>query len=170
MVKRTPVRTRRAGPADAAAICDAHGDSILMVASADYPSDVIADWAASSSPERVTSQIAEGVPFFIAVQSLPHQEDRILGFASHSTAGDGHHIAVYVRGTAARQGVGRAVYALAEAHARTQGATEIVVESATGAVPFWTTMGFESLGASEHQLRSGRAMACMRMRKTLSGS
>ena len=162
-----PVPIRLATPADAAAIAGAHRDSINAVSASDYSPEVIVDWMSGVSGDRVAGQMAKGTAYFVAVESRLARQDHILGFASHSQQADGHHIGVYVRGAATRQGVGRALFAVAEAHARTRGATEIVLESAIGAVPFWTAMGFESLAVGEHRLRSGRGIACVRMRKEL---
>ncbi|PYS60654.1 MAG: GNAT family N-acetyltransferase, partial [Acidobacteria bacterium] len=75
--------------------------------------------------------------------------------------------AVYVRGTAARRGIGSALFRLAEADAIAMGATSIHVDASLAAVAFYRANGFEEVGRGNHRLKSGRDMACVFMRKTL---
>ncbi len=154
---------RRALISDAAGIAEVHADSVRTLGSVAYAADIVAVWGAPRGAERYETAMRNGQAFFVA-ESPP---GCLVGFSSNGHEKDGHHTAVYVRGEAARQGVGRALFAAAEAAARANGAREIVIESALGAVPFWTAMGFASEGEAEHRLRSGRAMRCVRMRKVL---
>lgn len=91
----------------------------------------------------------------------------VLGFSSHRIDGDEHGTAVYVRGKAARQGVGSALFRVAEAAAVATGATSINIDASLAAVEFYKANGFEEVGRGEHRLWSGRPMACVFMRKKL---
>ena len=159
---------RPATTADADAIALTHRDSILTLGATAYDPEVVADWGAPRSRERYREAMARGTRFFIAVPShSPQSDDIVLGFSSYAQEGEMHRTAVYVRGAAARQGIGRGLFALAEAAARDAGAPAITIEAALGAIPFWTALGFDSLGMRDHLLRSGRIMPCLLMRKPL---
>ena len=158
---------RQATAEDAAAIADVHGDAVRGLGAVHYPPEIIAEWGAPRPPSRVRDSMDRGGIFFVAID--PEQEDieSVLGFSSYAVDGDMHRIAVYVRGSAARQGVGRAVYTAAESVARAAGAPAIYVEAALGAVPFWTALGFETLDRFDHTLASGVLMPSVRMQKLL---
>ena len=47
------------------------------------------------------------------------------------------------------------------------GATSIHVDASLAAVAFYRANGFGEVGRGNHRLRSGRDMACVFMRKTL---
>ena len=109
----------------------------------------------------------DGEIFYIAVAGDP---PRVLGFSSYHRDGAQHRTAVYVRGEAARQGIGSALFRRAEADALAAGATAIDIAASLVAVDFYAAHGFEAVGRGEHRLRSGRRMACVFMRKTLGNS
>jgi putative acetyltransferase len=111
--------------------------------------------------------MARGEVFFIAIDQRDGQP-QVLGFSSHRVDDGEHRTAVYVRGTAARAGVGSALFRMAEAAAIAAGATSIHVDASLTAVEFYKANGFEETGRGEHRLWSGRAMACVFMRKAVS--
>lgn len=79
-----------------------------------------------------------------------------------------HGTSVYVRGVAARQGIGSALFRLAEARAIARGAASVRVEASLAAVEFYKANGFAEVARGETQLMSGRPIACVFMRKDLS--
>jgi len=91
----------------------------------------------------------------------------VLGFSSHRIDDEQHGVAVYVRGRAARAGVGSALLRSAEASAFNAGAKTIHIDASLAAVEFYKANGFDEVGRGEHRLWSGRAMACVFMRKSL---
>jgi ribosomal protein S18 acetylase RimI-like enzyme len=108
-----------------------------------------------------------GEVFFIAT-GLVDGATLVLGFASdYRIEGSQHGTSVYVRGIAARQGIGSAVYRLAEAHAIASGAASIAIEASLAGVAFYRTQGFVEVGEGETHLMSGRPIACVFMRKDL---
>src|SRR2546422_10192359 len=104
--------------------------------------------------------------FYISVDEI-NGIPTVLGFASHRVDGTQHGTAVCVRGMAARRGIGSALFRLAEAHAIAMGATSIHVDASLAAVAFYRANGLEEVGRGNHRLRSGRDMACVFMRKTM---
>jgi putative acetyltransferase len=161
------IMIRHAGPADGDAIADAHVDSVWSLGAEAYPADIVAEWGAPRTGDRYRDAMTRGVIFFLAVASSSPEEDRVLGFSSYAPEGDMHRTAVYVRGSAARQGVGRALFGPAEQAAREAGAPMLMIEAALGAVPFWKAIGFEVVGPRDHLTRGGLRMPCVLMHKHL---
>jgi len=160
-------QTRRADSSDVEAIAAAHRDSILSIGPAFYPPNVVADWQAGISRDLYLDAMERGEVFFIATGSL---QDRpiVLGFASdYPIEGTKHGASVYVRGSAARRGIGSALLRLAEAHGVRNGATSIEIEASLAGVEFYRANGFVEIGHGEIQLRTGRTIGCVFMRKDL---
>jgi GNAT superfamily N-acetyltransferase len=107
-----------------------------------------------------------GEVFFIATGDLDGRTV-VLGFATHRLDDDQDGASVYVRGAAARQGIGTALLRLAEDHARATGAKSMQIQASLAGVAFYRANGFEELGAGEVLLMSGHSMPCVFMRKCL---
>lgn len=157
---------RRAGLADVHEIAAAHLDSIRSIGALYYPAAIVSDWGARVKGELYANAMAHGEVFYIATGALGDHPE-VLGFSSHRIDDNRHRIAVYVRGKAARLGIGSALFRSAEGAAITVGATSIHVDASLAAVEFYKVNGFEEVGRGEHRLRSGRTMACVFMRKNL---
>ena len=166
MKQAVDLEIRRAGLAEVDQIAAAHLDSIRSIGVLYYPSEVVSDWSARAKGDLYANAMARGEAFFIAVGDLDGKAE-VLGFSSHGLHGNEHHTAVYVRGKAARLGVGSALFRMAEASAIASGASSIHLDSSLAAVEFYKANGFEEIGRGEHRLWSGRPMACVFMRKTL---
>ena len=165
-MKTIEFMTRRATPQDADSIAAAHRDSIQSIGPGFYPAAVVDTWAACVSPDMYVKAMERGEVFYVAVGAF-EGEPTCLGFASHRIDGTEHGTAVYVRGSAARRGLGSALFRLAEADAVESGATSIHVDASLAAVAFYRANGFEEIGRGEHPLRAGSVMACVFMRKVL---
>ena len=107
-----------------------------------------------------------GEAFFIATGEIDGQP-AVLGFSSHRTDDAEDGASVYVRGSAARQGVGTTLLRLAEAHAITNGATSLQIQASLAGVEFYRSNGFEEIGRGEAMLMCGQTMPCVFMRKRL---
>jgi putative acetyltransferase len=163
------METRLATPADAPAMAEAHVDSIRSLGSAFYPPELVDAWAALVRPAMYVEAMAAGEVFFIAVGSVDGQP-AVLGFASDNPVGGHDSASCYVRGGATRQGIGSALWRLAEAHARARGARAITIEASLAGEAFYLAQGFEEIGRCSVDLGSGTAIPCVRMRKPLAGS
>ena len=157
---------RRAGPADVDEIAAAHLDSIRSIGALSYTPAIVSDWGARVTGDLYSNAMARGEVFFIAIGELGDQPE-VLGFSSHRIDDNEHRTAVYVRGQAARLGIGSALFRSAEAAAISAGATSIHVDASLAAVEFYKANGFVEVGRGEHRLSSGRLMACVFMRKLL---
>ena len=160
---------RRAGRDDVEAIASAHLDSIHSIGLSFYPAAIVDDWSAGLDADRYASAMERGEVFFIAVGELDDRST-VLGFSSHRILDGEHRTAVYVRGQAARRGVGSALFKAAEADAIAAGAASIHVDASLAASEFYRAHGFEEVGRGDHRLSSGRPIACVFMRKQLAAT
>ena len=99
------VRIRPATPADAQAITLAHLDSIRSLGPAFYPADVVEAWSAGLRPDIYVTAMDGGEAFFVATGTLDG-ELTVLGFSTHRVDDAQDGASVYVRGRAARRGIG----------------------------------------------------------------
>jgi putative acetyltransferase len=166
-MKIVRVETRRALPSDADAIAVAHRDSIRSIGPRFYPPNVVDDWQEGLTGDVYVKAMDRGEVFFIAVGPIDG-EPVVLGFASdYCIEGSQHGTSVYVRGCAARQGVGSALLRLAEREAAARGATSVRIEASLAGVEFYKANGYDELASGETRLMSGRPIACVFMRKLL---
>jgi len=158
--------TRRADPGDADAILAAHLDSIRSIGPSFYPPAIVDAWAEGLTRDVYVNAMEGGEAFFIATGDIDG-ESVVLGFATHRVDDAQDGVSVYVRGSAARSGIGTALLRLAEEHARAHGATSIHIQASLASVAFYTANGFEELGPGDAILMTGRSMPCVFMRKRL---
>ena len=164
----TEFETRLAHPSDADDIAEAHRDSIRSIGPGFYPPNVVDDWAEGLEGDVYVKAMEGGEAFFIATGRVEGAL-AVLGFATdYPIDGSQHGTSVYVRGFAARRGIGSTLFGLAEAHAIARGATSIRVEASLAGVEFYKANGFDEVARGETQLMSGRPIACVFMRKQLS--
>lgn len=162
-------RIRRAERADVDEIAAAHLDSIRSIGLLYYDTATVSDWAARVEGGLYSSAMDRGEVFWIAIGE-PGSTSGVLGFSSHRIDGTEHGTAVYVRGDAARRGIGSALFRTAEGAAIDAGATSIHVDASLAAVEFYRANGFQEVGRGDHRLWSGRPMPCVFMRKMLRGA
>jgi putative acetyltransferase len=166
MDSRVGFEIRRAEASDAESIAAAHLDSIRSIGPRYYEPAVVQDWGARVEAGLYLQAMARGEAFFVAFDPH-HQTPVVLGFSSHRQDGADHGIGVYVRGSAARRGVGSALLRAAEAHALASGAATLELDASLAAVDFYARHGFVETGRGSHRLWSGRPMSCVFMKKSL---
>jgi GNAT superfamily N-acetyltransferase len=161
---------RRAEPSDVNEIALAHRDSIQSMGPSYYPEEIVGYWQEAIDGQLYLEAMNGGEVFFIAVGDIDGRR-AVLGFASdYCIEGQRHGSSVYVRGRSARQGIGSALLARAEAHALETGATSIEIEASLAGVAFYKANGFVEIGRGEAHLTTGRSMECVFMRKDLADS
>jgi GNAT superfamily N-acetyltransferase len=158
--------TRLATEADAPAIAAAHRDSIRSFGPVFYPPDIVEAWGEGLTADLYVNAMRAGEVFFIAEGPVAGV-GAVLGFATHRVDDDQDGASVYVRGVAARQGIGSALLRLAVEHAQAHGAKSIQIQASLAGVEFYRANGFESLGRGEAVLMTGKSMACEFMRKVI---
>jgi GNAT superfamily N-acetyltransferase len=157
--------TRQASPADAEAILAAHLDSIHSIGPRFYSADVVDAWSAGLTRDVYANAMEAGEVFFVAMGPVD-KRSVVLGFASHRVDDAEDSASVYVRGIAARCGIGTRLFRLAEERARGRGARSINIQASLAGVAFYLANGFEEVGRGE-LLMTGRSMPCVFMRKLL---
>jgi GNAT superfamily N-acetyltransferase len=161
------IETRKALPDDAERILAAHLDSIRSIGPRFYPPEIVEAWSAGLTRDVYADAMEGGEVFFVAI-GLIDGEAAVLGFASHRVDDAQDGASVYVRGMAARQGIGTKLLGLAEDHARARGAASIDIQASLAGVAFYAANGFGEVGRGEAVLTTGRSMPCVFMRKLLS--
>lgn len=158
---------RRATEKDVDAIADAHRDSITELGSQHYALAIVKEWAGVVRPELYLQAMNRGEVFFIATGTVAGRP-MVLGFSSdYAIDGGRHGTSAYVRRSAARQGIGSRVLALAESFGRARGASSIEIEASLGAVEFYKRHGFVETARGDVALPSGFRLPCVFMRKEL---
>jgi putative acetyltransferase len=158
---------RRAGPSDAEAIASAHLDSIRSIGPRYYEPAIVQDWGAHVEAGLYLRAMSRGEVFFVASDRQHDTPSTLLGFSSHARYGNHHGVGVYVRGSAARCGVGSALLHAAEADAIASHASSLEIDASLAAVDFYKRHGFFETGRGSHRLPSGRSMSCVFMKKSL---
>jgi hypothetical protein len=120
------VQIRPAQRADAQAIMLAHLDSIRSLGPAFYPSEAVEAWSAGLIPAVHMDAMGGGEAFFIAT-GMFDGEITVLGFSTHRVEDAHDGASVYVRGRAARRGIGTQRHA--EDHDRAQGAGSLQIQA-----------------------------------------
>jgi putative acetyltransferase len=162
----TNTTVREATAEDARAIVQTHYDAVHTTAASDYELAVLDEWSAVVD-DRVTSMInqieknPDGSLMLVA-----ELDGKIVGFGE-IVAAQCELRAVYVSPTSGRNGIGRALLSELEKRARALGAARLWLDSSLTAEPFYRAQGYQFDERSEHQLRSGRMMACVKMHKNL---
>jgi putative acetyltransferase len=158
---------RRAQPKDVDAMALAHRDSIQSIGPGFYPLEVVERWQEAVEGRLYLKAMDAGEVFFVAVAEIDGRS-AVIGFASdYCIEGQKHGTSVYVRGRSARQGVGSALLARAEAHAVSHGAARIEIEASLAGVPFYEANGFVEVRRGQTRLTTGQSMECVFMRKDL---
>jgi putative acetyltransferase len=162
----TNLVVREATVEDARAIIQAHYDAVHTTAARDYETDVLDEWSAVVD-DRVApmQQQIEKNPDG-SLMLVAEVDGRVVGFGEIvPTAGELR--AVYVSSECGRNGVGRALLNELEIRARQFGVPKLWLDSSLTAEPFYRAHGYQSDERTEHRLRSGRMMPCVKMHKNL---
>lgn len=158
------VHIRPATPLDAETIAAIHMESIRTLGPKGYPPEIVAAWGRPRDGTRYRDSMVTDL-YFLA--SSGQNGGTPLGFSSLREKDGAWRIAVYVKGDAARRGIGTRLLRVAEAAARAKGATFIVLDASLVSVGFYESCGFSVLGTGTHRLSNGVDMSCVPMRKDL---
>ncbi len=136
-------------------------EAILSKAAGHYPRETLDAWAVDATPDsvaRAERQIAD--PEFLGL--IAEAGDKVIGFGV-AVPTQSQLRALYVKPNSAGR-VGSALLSELEKLAfRT--ADVLTCDSSLNAVEFYRTNGYPELVRTEHVLRSGASVPCMRMRK-----
>lgn len=161
---------RPARVSDAASIVDVHFRAVHETAAQDYEKEILDEWSVERGEERLLrmeSQLIENPDKTVMIVATI--ADVVVGFGEICPSLNELR-AVYVSPQFDRTGVGRRLLAELEVSARANGVSELWCDSSLTAEKFYARNGFVSSGRGQHELRSGRKMACVKMTKRLDSS
>jgi N-acetylglutamate synthase-like GNAT family acetyltransferase len=158
---------RKAAEDDAAAIIQLHFDAVHVTAAADYEQDILNDWSRPLAGRLEAMQEQLKVNVEQTEMFVCELADEIVGFGELAPRTNEIR-AVYVAPSTSRKGVGKKLLQELEKSAIGHGLTELWLDSSLTAVPFYSSQGFVGSVESEHTLRSGKKMRCLKMQKTIS--
>jgi putative acetyltransferase len=141
-----PIRPYQSG--DAEVLADLYRRSVRHFGGRAYSAEQVEAWAATISADRIASRASDGRIMLVAVD----QHDSPLGFGDLEP--DGHLDFLYCAPEAAGQGLGSAIYAALEDHARNSGLQRIFVEASELARPLFEKNGFEIVGRNDLRIGS----------------
>jgi putative acetyltransferase len=157
------VLVRPMEPRDANTYLETLRASIVGVASADYPADVIRGWAPSVTDENVALLLGNR-----------DRELRVIGEIAGQVVGIGSLVletkelrACYVSPAGLRRGVGTAIVTELERLAASNGVGHLELHATITAEPFYAHLGYRSIEKIRHVTSSGIAMEAIKMSKVL---
>ncbi len=154
-----------AEPEDAEAIVQAHFAAVHETASAAYPEEVLNDWSPAVFGERV-ERMRRAITERQELCLIARWNGETVGFGS-VVPEQNELRSLYVLPKVGRLGIGsKLLYAL-EALALAEGAAFLEMDASLNAMPFYVSHGYQAISQGFHKLRSGREMACVRMKKSL---
>jgi putative acetyltransferase len=124
----------------------------------------LSDWSTPVDQERIHKYITESFPEETTL--VADIDGEIAGFGA-IVESDNELRAVYVSSKFGGLGIGTKLLSELEKVAEAKGCTELQMVSSLTAEPFYKRNGYNEIGRGIHTLRSGKKMACVKMRKTL---
>ncbi len=149
---------------DAKALLEVHRASVQKTAAQDYTPDILEEWSPIVDEKRIEKFLRENSA---DVRVVAEVDGRIVGFGELVTT-ENLLGACYVHPEYGGKGVGKKILSKLEEIAREKGLTSLFMDSSLTAERFYNTHGYKTLEYAEHALRSGRKMACVKMRKDFS--
>jgi GNAT superfamily N-acetyltransferase len=150
------VKIRRARLLDAPALARVMRAAVRGARGA-YPARILAAWGSLPALYHAWAMTAGGETILVAQRG-----GRIVGYAGLR---GGEVTALFVRPSAARQGVASALLARIEALARRRRVRRIVVDAARSGVAFYRARGFEDVSPVRVPLPGGASLVAIRMTK-----
>ena len=136
-----------------------HTVAIRALSGGVYTAEEIQAWIEDDVPETYRRDISLGKTVLVA-----EHEGRIIGFSCLSA---NEVEALYVHPLHAHHNVGQVLLTAIEHVGLIHHARSLSLDAAMNAVDFYRTCGYQVLGYSTPTFDSGRALPCVRMRKTL---
>ncbi len=158
------IQIRPARPEDAREILEAHFTAVRSTASRDYGPEITSEWSPEVTSERIQKYIKESLPTETTLVAVI--ENQVVGFGAIVEASNELR-AVYVHSEFGGMGVGAALLFGLEKLAKELGCKELKMDSSLTAAPFYAHHGYEEIERGFHNLRSGKIMACVKMRKAI---
>ncbi|MEQ9504229.1 MAG: GNAT family N-acetyltransferase [Deltaproteobacteria bacterium] len=141
-------------------IIDVKTTAVKALCGQDYSAEQVDRWTRIKDLREVENKVARD-PTFVAVAN-----GAVVGY-SQVAVQSGEILAVYVRPSHVRMGVGAAVLAAAEECAVSSGRVSLWLDASLTAERFYAARGYKRQHSSSFALDSGVELPCVRMTKTL---
>jgi len=165
--RRAFVEIRPATAADAIGIIDLHFAAVHQTAAAFYPTEILDVWSRlpdEARYQRIRDAVAKGEELFLVAQDA----SGVVGFGSIVPSLQELR-AVYVHPKVGRAGIGSRILRSLERLAIDRGVSHLQMDASVNAEAFYRRAGYESVERGVHRLGSGHEMACVKMKKCLTG-
>lgn len=149
---------------DAKAVLEVHRAAVIKTAAQDYEVDILEEWSPPVDDARLEKFKRENSADVRIVADI---NGNVVGFGELVTK-ESLLGACYVHPQYGGQGVGHKILSRLEEIALEKGLTYLFMDSSITAEKFYNAHGYQTLEYGEHSLRSGRKMACVKMRKEFS--
>ncbi len=146
---------------DAKALLDVHRAAVQMTAAQDYRPEVLEEWSPIVDEERIENFKRENSADVRVVAEI---DEKIIGFGELVTS-ENLLGACYVHPEYSRRGVGKKILSKLEEIARDRCLPSLSMDSSLTAEKFYNAHGYKTLEYADHCLKSGRKMACVKMKK-----
>ena len=163
-MEQNKVTVRLARDEDARDLLKVHYDAIHNTASADYPADIVSEWAKPVDEDRIRSFLQNPDN---EIRLAAELGGRIMGFGA-LVAEKNELRACYVASAATGKGVGRALVSEIERIAQDKGLTYLKLDSSVTAEKFYQACGYQCIERGKHTMRNGMVMDCITMKKDFS--
>jgi|694.fasta_scaffold142799_4 putative acetyltransferase len=160
------LKIRGALQSDAQAIYEVHYEAVHKTAAADYELEILDEWSsnAANRVETLRTHIKDNPEQTVMI--VAELDGRVVGFGE-VVPSKNELRAVYVSPSVGRKGVGKALLYEIESIARQNQAEHLWLDSSLTAAKFYARNGYQNDGNSEHELKTGRKMQCVKMSKKL---
>jgi putative acetyltransferase len=146
---------------DADCVLRLHRAAVMITASQDYDLDVLEDWSPPIDKNRKIEFLSKAPP---DIRLVAHQNGQIVGFGE-LVFKKNYLQACYTHPDFGRQGIGSKILSELERIAQEKGLAYLQLESSITAEKFYKNHGYSVTEYGEHTLRSGKKMACVKMKK-----
>ncbi len=168
MTVESQITLEPAHPEEARALLEIHGAAVHQTASSAYPQAILEQWSrrpiTQARVERIRQRWIENPNHRMVVAK---HKGQCVGFGFIDKGGELQ--GVYVHPDYGRRGIGASLLARLEQEAIVLGLSALTADASLNAEAFYSKQGFEVIEHGVHRLASGQEMACVKMRKSLSG-
>jgi putative acetyltransferase len=160
----TMIEIRPYKESDARAVLEVHRAAVIKTAARDYEPAILEEWSPPVDDQRLEKFKRENSADVRIVADI---NGAVIGFGELVT-NESLLGACYVHPEYGGKGVGHKILSKLEEIALEKGLTYLFMDSSITAEKFYNAHGYKTIEHGEHSLRSGRKMACVKMRKEIS--
>ena len=159
------IEIKRAEVSDAEDMMKIHSAAVRETASAYYSDEIIQNWA-SPLTEEMQQKYVEAIQRKDEISIVAKIDGRAVGFG-WVVPKEKELRAMYVHPDFGRRGVGKRILEALERMAAEKGVDILEGDASFNAERFYVKNGYVAVEKTEHKMRSGHLMPCVKIRKVL---